>query len=84
MFLVFKMVLYAIYALSIISSLALQSISPHRSAMQLMLPFVTNSLAVRTTPRPDKHYVIMDSDWFTAEFMPCLIVIALVGDVRYY
>ncbi|CRL24687.1 unnamed protein product [Penicillium camemberti] len=45
--------------------------------MQLTLPFVTNGLALRTTPRPDKHYAIMDSDWFTAEFMPCLI--SLVG-----
>ncbi|KAJ5531610.1 hypothetical protein N7527_005003, partial [Penicillium freii] len=48
--------------------------------MQLMLPFVTNGLAVRTAPRPDKHYVIMDNDWSTAEFMPCLI--APVGDVK--
>ncbi|KAJ5966905.1 hypothetical protein N7501_003153 [Penicillium viridicatum] len=50
--------------------------------MQLMLPFVTNGLAVRTTPRPDKHYVITDSDWLTAEFIPCLI--ALVGDVKFW
>jgi hypothetical protein len=50
--------------------------------MQLMLPFVTNGLAVQITPRPDKHYAIMGSDWFTAKFMPW--VIALFSDVKFW
>ena len=42
-----------------------------------MLTFVTGSLALE---RADKHYAIMDNDWYTAGFVPYLV--ALDGDVE--
>ncbi|CAI7580659.1 unnamed protein product [Penicillium bialowiezense] len=43
-----------------------------------MLTFVTGALALQ--PRADKHYAIMDNDWYTAGFVPYLV--ALDGDVE--
>ncbi|CAG8097270.1 unnamed protein product [Penicillium olsonii] len=42
-----------------------------------MLTFVTGALALQ---RADKHYAIMDNDWYTAGFVPYLV--ALDGDVE--
>lgn len=44
-----------------------------------LLSFVTGSFA-QPQARPDKHYAIMDNDWYTAGFVPYLI--ALDGDVE--
>ena len=43
-----------------------------------MLTFVTGALALQ--PRADKHYAIMDNDWYTAGFVPYLV--ALDGNVE--
>lgn len=42
-----------------------------------MLTFVTGSLALGRT---DRHYAIMDNDWYTVGFVPYLV--ALDGDVE--
>ena len=42
-----------------------------------MLTFITGSLALGRT---DKHYAIMDNDWYTVGFVPYLV--ALDGDVE--
>lgn len=42
-----------------------------------MLTFLTGTLALE---RADKHYAIMDNDWYTAGFVPYLV--ALDGDVE--
>jgi hypothetical protein len=44
----------------------------------IILPFVTGSLALPKA-RSNKHYAIMDNDWYTAGFVPYLV--ALDGDV---
>jgi hypothetical protein len=43
-----------------------------------LLTFVTGALSLE--PRTDKHYAIMDNDWYTAGFVPYLV--ALDGDVE--
>lgn len=45
-----------------------------------LLPLITGTLAVPKAARADKHYAIMDNDWYTAGFAPYLI--ALDGDVE--
>lgn len=45
-----------------------------------LLPLITGTLAVPKASRADKHYAIMDNDWYTAGFVPYLI--ALDGDVE--
>ncbi|KAJ5719945.1 hypothetical protein N7493_006823 [Penicillium malachiteum] len=44
-----------------------------------LLPFIIGALALSKTSRSEKHYAIMDNDWYTAGFVPYLI--ALDGDV---
>lgn len=44
-----------------------------------LLPLVTGSV-VRPQARADKHYAIMDNDWYTAGFVPYLI--ALDGGIE--
>lgn len=44
-----------------------------------LLPFVTGSFALPKA-RADKHYAIMDNDWYTAGFVPYLI--ALDGGIE--
>lgn len=44
-----------------------------------LLPFLTGSLALPKA-RAEKHYAIMDNDWYTAGFVPFLI--ALDGNVE--
>lgn len=45
-----------------------------------LLPFVTGANALPKTARAEKHYAIMDNDWYTAGFVPYLI--ALDGDIE--
>ncbi|KAJ6006764.1 hypothetical protein N7451_004708 [Penicillium sp. IBT 35674x] len=45
-----------------------------------LLPFVTGANALPKASRAEKHYAIMDNDWYTAGFVPYLI--ALDGDIE--
>ncbi|KAJ6103437.1 hypothetical protein N7486_005864 [Penicillium sp. IBT 16267x] len=45
-----------------------------------LLPFVTGTHALPKATRAEKHYAIMDNDWYTAGFVPYLI--ALDGDIE--
>lgn len=50
------------------------------SLLCALLPFVTGANALPKASRAEKHYAIMDNDWYTAGFVPYLI--ALDGDIE--
>jgi hypothetical protein len=45
-----------------------------------LLPFVAGAHALPKASRAEKHYAIMDNDWYTAGFVPYLV--ALDGDIE--